>query len=115
MQIDCSIVNTTLVQLKSEALPESLRKNPDNLEQGGRHINKKSNVTNNHISESAKDIHNNNEVKLLNRNSSYYKNEIKVNQAINSPKDGKDELVTFLFTKYDSNDNSVVDKTVKKP
>lgn len=26
MQIDCSVVNTTLVQLKSDALPESLRK-----------------------------------------------------------------------------------------
>lgn len=27
MQIDCSVVNTTLVQLKSDAIPESLRKN----------------------------------------------------------------------------------------
>ncbi|KAL0850436.1 hypothetical protein ABMA28_012240 [Loxostege sticticalis] len=31
MQIDCSVVNTTLVKLKSEALPESLRKKADNV------------------------------------------------------------------------------------
>lgn len=30
MQIDCSVVNTTIVQLKSDALPESLRKKSDN-------------------------------------------------------------------------------------
>ncbi|RVE53267.1 hypothetical protein evm_002100 [Chilo suppressalis] len=30
MQIDCSVVNTTLVKLKSETLPESLRKQVDN-------------------------------------------------------------------------------------
>lgn len=29
MQIDCSVVNTTLVKLKSDALPESLRKSND--------------------------------------------------------------------------------------
>lgn len=29
MQIDCSVVNTTLVKLKSESLPESLRKKFD--------------------------------------------------------------------------------------
>lgn len=33
MQIECSVVNTTLVQLKSDALPESLRKkNNEELE-----------------------------------------------------------------------------------
>lgn len=29
MQIDCSVVNTTLVKLKSDALPESLRNSKD--------------------------------------------------------------------------------------
>ncbi|KOB74232.1 Cyclic AMP-dependent transcription factor ATF-6 beta, partial [Operophtera brumata] len=31
MQIDCSVVNTTIVQLKSDALPESLRKQTDEV------------------------------------------------------------------------------------
>lgn len=30
MQIDCSVVNTSLVKLKSDALPESLRKSRNN-------------------------------------------------------------------------------------
>lgn len=31
MQIDCSVINTTIVQLKSDALPESLRKKSDDV------------------------------------------------------------------------------------
>lgn len=41
MQIDCSVVNTTIVKLKSDALPESLRKKKNN-EQGQNLINKRS-------------------------------------------------------------------------
>lgn len=41
MQIDCSVVNTTIVKLKSDALPESLRKKKNN-EQGQNLENKRS-------------------------------------------------------------------------
>lgn len=41
MQIDCSVVNTTIVKLKSDALPESLRQKKNN-EQGPNLINKRS-------------------------------------------------------------------------
>lgn len=41
MQIDCSVVNTTIVKLKSDALPESLRQKKNN-EQGSNLINKRS-------------------------------------------------------------------------
>lgn len=41
MQIDCSVVNTTIVKLKSDALPESLRKKKNNNEQGQNLINKR--------------------------------------------------------------------------
>ncbi|KAG7303971.1 hypothetical protein JYU34_010891 [Plutella xylostella] len=41
MQIDCSVVNTTLVQLKSDALPESLRKTTNKPQKEVRDIHNK--------------------------------------------------------------------------
>ncbi|XP_037300384.1 cyclic AMP-dependent transcription factor ATF-6 alpha isoform X2 [Manduca sexta] len=108
MQIDCSVVNTTLVKLKSDALPESLRK-PSN--KSGRTFNSTSNTGNS----KSKDTIDSSLVDVL-KNSS---NNIS-NYPLNKDKlqnNGKDIYSNnFLFSKLDVKDkNNLFMKPGRKP
>ncbi|XP_047034984.1 cyclic AMP-dependent transcription factor ATF-6 beta [Helicoverpa zea] len=96
MQIDCSVVNTTLVKLKSDALPESLRK-PPTSEQEEKQENStayyktnKENIVSNLLQNSSNISSNNNNSKS--QNVSHKETDV-----------GKDDAFAhYLFSKYEN-------------
>lgn len=104
MQIDCSVVNTTLVKLKSEALPESVRKNKKPLydTKAGNGIDK------DNIDASLLDI-----LKNSSNNMPDYPSNEK-NNIVSSHID-KDGFSSYLYSKVnDINDKKVkVDHTIR--
>lgn len=94
MQIDCSVVNTTLVKLKSDALPESLRKNAEGI--------------NKDIVNERDESNNNNELHMKNSvnhkssgNESNRPPQFMDAHIIHKPKLEKN-VINFLFNKYDN-------------
>lgn len=104
MQIDCSVVNTSLVKLKSNALPESVRKSAN----GGTDTapeHKRENITNTHkekINASALE-NSTNAIRNYSNNQKLPDKDIGV---------GKDDLFAhYLFSKYEN----VKDDSAKRP
>ncbi|CAG9783207.1 unnamed protein product [Diatraea saccharalis] len=113
MQIDCSVVNTTLVKLKSETLPESLRKNVDNDSKSSTHepsveINgndvKKSNKLDAKL---PKGLHNTSNIS--NYRSDFKKEVTSMHKEI--PKD--DSFTQYLFSKVDDKQENIDSKYYK--
>lgn len=99
MQIDCSVVNTTLVKLKSDALPESLRK-PTN-DATTENEDKRENSTSYY-----KTNNGNVETNLLKNTSNisnYSKNLNVPHKAVDVGKD--DTFAHYLFSKYENKDS----------
>lgn len=103
MQIDCSVVNTSLVKLKSKALPESLRKRVDNDVKSTK-LGSKHNKLNNDIKKSIKDSLDaklSDPLKNSSKNFSNYsvsKKQIETKDN-DIPKD--DSFAQYLFSKYE--------------
>ena len=105
MQIDCSVVNTTLVKLKSDTLPESLRKPPsDNATDNGE---KRENTTSNYNTDNG-----NIDTNLLKNTSNIANYSKKLNVPEKEVEVGKDDsFAHYLFSKYESSK----DIPVKRP
>ncbi|KAF9407708.1 hypothetical protein HW555_012359 [Spodoptera exigua] len=110
MQIDCSVVNTTLVKLKSDALPESLRKptNDPTVQQEEKREN---------TSTYYKTNNENIDINLLQNASNRISNYSKNQNVPNKVDIGKDDLFAqYLFSKYENSKDSPTrsKKTVDK-
>lgn len=112
MQIDCSVVNTTLVKLKNDALPESLRKQPNNDATRNEHADKRENTTE-YYEINKKD---NVETNLLQNNSKNISNNYSNN--LNLPHKEADvdkyDFAHYLFSKYESSKESQVKRPRSK-
>lgn len=100
MQIDCSVVNTTLVKLKSDALPESLRKptNDPTVEQEEKREN---------TSTYYKTNNDNIDINLLQNSSNRISNYSKNQNVPHKVDVGKDDLFAqYLFSKYENSKDS---------
>ncbi|CAH0600730.1 unnamed protein product [Chrysodeixis includens] len=98
MQIDCSVVNTTLVKLKSDALPESLRKHTTNGATPTENENKQENATRYYNIKNKNNVDTNNMLKNSSNISNYLKK-----QNVPSKEDlGKEDLFAhYLFSKQE--------------
>lgn len=95
MQIDCSVINTSLVKLKSDALPESLRQQTANVGPEAVDEHNRDNATS-----SNKSNHVN--VNSILRNSSHKPSKYTDKQNISHKEMGKDDLFAhYLFSKYE--------------
>lgn len=95
MQIDCSVVNTTIVQLKSDALPGSLRKKSEDTK-SPLYDNPKTNKRTNKTNDSLPILHNSSDT-----NSNYSNN----SQPKNSDLGQEDAFASYLVTKYEHTKN----------
>ncbi|KAJ8734223.1 hypothetical protein PYW07_014774 [Mythimna separata] len=109
MQIDCSVVNTTLVKLKHDALPESLRKPPSN-DAVAENEDKRENITNYYKTNNV-----NVDTNLL-KNTSNISNNLKIQNVpqkeVDVSKD--DSFAHYLFSKYESSKDSPVKRPRSK-
>ncbi|XP_026728659.1 cyclic AMP-dependent transcription factor ATF-6 alpha isoform X2 [Trichoplusia ni] len=107
MQIDCSVVNTTLVKLKSDALPESLRKQTANGATPTEHDNKQENTTRYYNIKNKNNIDTN-----MLKNSSNISNYSKKQNVPRKEDLGREDLFAhYLFSKQE---NSKLNE-VKRP
>lgn len=104
MQIDCSVVNTTIVKLKSEALPKNLRKSkkPNDSPKPENKFNKDT------IDASLIDI-----LKNSSNNVPSYDSNIKENHLNRHIDIGKDSFSSYLYSKA-NNKNGKGNKTIQK-
>ncbi|KAJ2946600.1 hypothetical protein O0L34_g12656 [Tuta absoluta] len=110
MQIDCSVVNTTLVKLKSDTLPESLRKKPTEIKPENKSEQKNTTFKKPTIEGSSDSLQNTSNV-------SNYPVKFKGSPEINDVDIGKEDLFAqYLITKYEEskNDSKSAEKLGRK-
>lgn len=106
MQIDCSVVNTTLVKLKSDSLPESLRKQPS--EDATTENEDKQENTTSYYKTNTKNI----DINILKNTSNGISNYSKNHKVPHKKDVGRDNsFAHYLFSKYES----PKDSQVKRP
>ncbi|XP_026764288.2 cyclic AMP-dependent transcription factor ATF-6 alpha [Galleria mellonella] len=111
MQIECSVVNTSLMKLKSDALPESIRKKSNKEVKSPMNVSLSENKSNNIIRRTTKDsvdaslssisYNSSNNISNYSINLDKRKND----DNIDSRKD--DLFVHYLFSKYEESKNSM--------
>ncbi|KAM3966603.1 LOW QUALITY PROTEIN: bZIP_ATF6 domain-containing protein ATf6 [Aphomia sociella] len=112
MQIECSVVNTTLVQLKSDALPESIRKTSnEHIKSSSVNASVTEDKINNLIKHTTKDSVDGSLSRLLynsSNNISNYPNNLKKRENKGNIDSRKDDLFAqYLFSKYEESNNTV--------
>ncbi|KAL4721350.1 hypothetical protein ACJJTC_015035 [Scirpophaga incertulas] len=113
MQIDCSVVNTTIVKLKSDALPESLRKKSDSKQAVNEPISTQR--PSNNLRNRARAIHAGLSHEIHNSsNISSYSDKLKMQAASNNNDERiqKDDLFAqYLISKIDNSKKIVNDSS----
>lgn len=105
MQIDCSVVNTTIVQLKSDALPESLRKRSDDGKAPVLNNPKLSKNNKDTVEPSLPTLHNTSD------NNSNYSNDSQPSKISDIRQENV--FASYLISKYEDTKNDAVNDKLK--